>query len=1594
MSRATTAVVAKITVFKRDWARFKGGDYTVTFGLNGGDDKDVTFTFSPGVYGGGDEANVRDVNGTGVSAGVGGFYRTYYASATLPCEPQIKAKSAYYLKGGDWEDSGFKTNSSPSLDIAWNPDFWDQDNLKGATSMGGVLSAPFSLTRVFSAVCEVLDYAGADYQAAGSPVDNNGEPIGVSYDPKKYECREKCDEEPPPPPDEDDFGYNKPFIPPRPNPWPINPNNPKPGPGPVIPKPKKKNSVKPLAGPEKPGDPVPCPDGQARNADGSCPPAVCPDGIIPSTRNAQGECPSGGTVVTNWPQWPKNGTCRQVCITTSDGSQRCYVVEFVGVDDGNGNFSGPGGMDANECPGCYNMVTNDSGGADPTTVQEAQAQGKCSPDPDPCEGKYGDPNFPDCIPGKGILAGGTCADPNMALSPQCRGGGSNVKICNTFQVEVTKDDGTTEWVEVETNEGDNEQCIQGPVNPGSGFFCEIVFPPVFSRSCTEFGQEWEDAWLINFTYVGPGRLFDYADVPRRAGANEVLPQGWKRLYWEGQDTGVIYPPTFTYDPAVNGVPVSRNPGSGNTTPALPHCLGQCMHYGESEGVWQLIDYLKCPVDPHWMLNSKNPGHDPFKTVARVNDFKAKEGSLGEGWHSGEDFLTPSEPSLLTAGYFTPNGFNWLYSNWKATAEPGLWPAIDTTVAWEMSTQGGNVQIPEVTIRATLVGGDKVEIAKGVVTSAWAHSDSSPETVPVYEKDGWSFVENKWVYDAADDGRVTGEGMGNPTGQTRSAVFKWKAMSLNFQIPRRRKGVADQTYQLLPWTGYAQGTKACRKRASFDGTDPAYDACILEASSTSLEPADEGYYALFEEANRDYFASQKYKKVYYPEFVPVYNNTGSFLYYKVEERIGYVVRFSSNVYPFKTGESQVNFPGFPVTGNEFYMKVPFGRIEIDVNGDGIEDMGYNTWSYEDGASPYSWSFQRGWVHATFGQTTDKDPGGITSFDGCDVLDSEDPASAALATHVRIKLLDDDIPGHNISDTLRVPISKIVPISYVGVDYPCTTTDPIIEQPGGGGIGDPDPWTDPEEPPPLPPTSPPPPPFEIPYIGCAVDEICVTFQDGINTLSRVFKRQGPDDHAGQAMFPDQAVNGRDWYIEKANWPTDSAALLELIGTPQGPYYIQYDGTNWVLYRGTSGNAGYLAPITGTPPTDTDPCPTNATWPAGVTLTTDMAACEGTPPGPPQPPVVVEGCMDSSALNYVPWATVDNGTCRYDEYIKDPWGRDIKAVTIDGKVYEWIEQDCFRVGGATNTSPIIVTTTDENGTPKSMNLSNGDTVIIDDVRGNTAANGVWAIENVGLTTLKLIGSTGNGEYYPPEQVTDPSNPPEIHYLLRRCDLDMKVRLYVTGAPTGYDGIYVEGADHLGFKTWQSINDADKKFYYAANGVWTLARQGVKVAQEIWTSELFCNPSDGDWATGNNGMEVLALCGEEDMYVTNSNDPDANGTGIYAIQDNAGAWGDAVTVITNSDGTKYAFPNYKQTHYLDGTPHPDGAGGVNPYFMGVGTYHSDQLGEDPKHTHWWIGGTVNKFGVAGALRPYNETSIEFCPHSRDTTKWGNFYSVSKDAP
>jgi hypothetical protein len=83
---------------------------------------------------------------------------------------------------------------------------------------------------------------------------------------------------------------------------------------------------------------------------------------------------------------------------------------------------------------------------------------------------------------------------------------------------------------------------------------------------------------------------------------------------------------------------------------------------------------------------------------------------------------------------------------------------------------------------------------------------------------------------------------------------------------------------------------------------------------------------------------------------------------------------------------------------------------------------------------------------------------------------------------------------------------------------------------------------------------------------------------------------------------------------------------------------------------------------------------------------------------------------------------------------------VLAVDGSGNATVDQpigQALSVSGATNVSPIVVTTTIAHG------LSTGQSVVITGILGDTAANGTWTITVLSNTTFSLNSSTGNGAY-----------------------------------------------------------------------------------------------------------------------------------------------------------------------------------------------------------------------------------------------------------
>lgn len=87
---------------------------------------------------------------------------------------------------------------------------------------------------------------------------------------------------------------------------------------------------------------------------------------------------------------------------------------------------------------------------------------------------------------------------------------------------------------------------------------------------------------------------------------------------------------------------------------------------------------------------------------------------------------------------------------------------------------------------------------------------------------------------------------------------------------------------------------------------------------------------------------------------------------------------------------------------------------------------------------------------------------------------------------------------------------------------------------------------------------------------------------------------------------------------------------------------------------------------------------------------------------------------------------------------------------------------VSGATNASPIVITSS-------THGLVTGDRVLVEDVVGNTAANGEWIIEKVDDNSFKLLTSSGNAAYTSGGKIIEQSSPANIIHAMKLIISDM---------------------------------------------------------------------------------------------------------------------------------------------------------------------------------------------------------------------------------
>lgn len=101
---------------------------------------------------------------------------------------------------------------------------------------------------------------------------------------------------------------------------------------------------------------------------------------------------------------------------------------------------------------------------------------------------------------------------------------------------------------------------------------------------------------------------------------------------------------------------------------------------------------------------------------------------------------------------------------------------------------------------------------------------------------------------------------------------------------------------------------------------------------------------------------------------------------------------------------------------------------------------------------------------------------------------------------------------------------------------------------------------------------------------------------------------------------------------------------------------------------------------------------------------------------------------------WICQANGSTLYSDDGGDTWVN-VTGVSVALRKIRFVEIS-KAITGATNATPIVISSA-------SHGFSNGDTVRVKDVLGNTAANGLWEIANIAAGTYELVNSVGSGAY-----------------------------------------------------------------------------------------------------------------------------------------------------------------------------------------------------------------------------------------------------------
>lgn len=133
----------------------------------------------------------------------------------------------------------------------------------------------------------------------------------------------------------------------------------------------------------------------------------------------------------------------------------------------------------------------------------------------------------------------------------------------------------------------------------------------------------------------------------------------------------------------------------------------------------------------------------------------------------------------------------------------------------------------------------------------------------------------------------------------------------------------------------------------------------------------------------------------------------------------------------------------------------------------------------------------------------------------------------------------------------------------------------------------------------------------------------------------------------------------------------------------------------------------------------------WPCGTRYPTVVHQCASKPDTPSLMETPLEAGGNMLDLQVVG---------QHDQHQGGALNAPIMVMDNDGDATATV---AYQISNATNASPIVITTTSAYGG------ANGDVVLINNVGGNTAANGLCTVANLVGTSFECAGSTGNGAY-----------------------------------------------------------------------------------------------------------------------------------------------------------------------------------------------------------------------------------------------------------